>query len=97
MDFIGAADQGEWESSRSSLDLAAENCSWMADVTKAFDNKDPEKRARLEPGQVAALERAMKLARPLRPFMGPVRSHFDHESMGPIRERARAALTDAKR
>jgi hypothetical protein len=95
LDFIGANDEGVWESSRSSLDLAAEKCSWMADVTKSFANKDPEKRARLDPEQIARLEWAMRLARPLRPLMGPVRSFFDHQSMGPIRERAKAALDNA--
>ncbi len=64
----------------------------MTEVTKEFQNKDPEKRARLDPKHVARLQLAMKLARPLRPFMGPVRSYFDHQSMGPIRERAKAIL-----
>lgn len=92
MNYLGVDDRGEWESSRSSLDLAAENCSWMTEVTKEFQNKDPEKRARLDPQQVTRLEHAMKLARPLRPLMEPIRSYFDHQSMGPIRERAQASL-----
>lgn len=90
LDFIGVENVGEWDSTKSSLDMAAESCSWMSDVTKEFQNKDPEKRARLDSKQVAKLELAMKLARPLRSVMGPVRSFFDHQSMGPIRERAQA-------
>jgi Sulfotransferase family len=91
-DFIGANDEGEWQSTRSSLDLAAENCSWLTEVTKDFHNTDPKKRARLDPQQLSTLETAMNLARPLRPLMGPIRSHFDHQSLGPIRERAKAVL-----
>ena len=94
MDYLGVDERGDWESRRSSLDLAAENCSWMTEVTKEFQNKDPEKRARLDPQQVTRLELAMKLARPLRPLMGPIRSYFDHQSMGPIRERAAAAIAN---
>jgi len=90
--FLGVSGTGEWESGRSSLEMAAEGYYWMKGVTDAFQNKDPEKRARLDPKQVRSLEMAMKLARPLRPFLRPVRSHFDHASMGPIRERAAAAL-----
>lgn len=92
MDFIGAPDEGPWENHQSSLQLAAEHCSWMTEVTKDFVNRDPEKRARLDPRQVAKLELAMKLALPFRPFLGPVRAYYDRQSMGPIRERAAAAL-----
>lgn len=97
LEFIGTNDEGEWESSLSSLDLAAENCSWMTDVTKTFENKDTEKRSRLDPVQVKNLERAIIAARPLRPLMGPVRYHFDKQSLGPIRERAKTALIAADR
>lgn len=90
--FLGIEDQGEWEGGRSSLDLAAESCSWLSQVTQEFKNTDPEKRARLDPQQISKLELAMKLTRPLRPLMGPLRAYFDNQSMGPIRERARARL-----
>jgi len=92
LNFIGIDDQGAWPGKKSSLDMAAENCYWMTEVTKAFDNKDPEKRSRLDARQVNRLELAMQLARPLRPLMGPVRHFFDKQSMGPIRERAQAAM-----
>lgn len=96
LDFIGVENQGEWDSTKSSLDMAAKSCSWMSDVTKEFQNKDPEKRARLDPRQINRLELAMKLIRPLRSLMGPVRSYFDHQSMGPIRERAQARLAEGR-
>lgn len=93
--FIGIEDDGLWEDHRSSLQLASEHCSWMSEVTQEFQNRDPEKRARLDPKQISRLELAMQLARPLRPFLGPVRAFFDHQSMGPIRKRAARALAEA--
>jgi len=92
LNFMGVPDQGEWENLTSSLDLAAKNCYWMTQVTGEFKNTDPEKRARLDADQITTLNRAMKLARPLRPMMAPIRHYFDHQSMGPIRERAKAEL-----
>lgn len=92
IEFIGAPDLGCWEHHRSSLEAASEHCSWMSEVTQEFNNRDPEKRARLDPRQVSRLELAMKLARPLRPFLKPVRHHFDMVSMGAIRDRARQRL-----
>jgi hypothetical protein len=90
--FLGVDDQGDWESNKSSLDLAAENCSWMTEVTKEFQNKDPEKRARLDPTQVKTLERAMHLARPVNPFLGPLRAYYDHQSTKWCRDKALQVL-----
>ncbi|MEO7098027.1 MAG: sulfotransferase [Luteolibacter sp.] len=93
--FLGLTDQGDWETSKSSLDLAAESCSWMSDVTKEFKNQDPDKRARLDPKQVRTLDLAMKLARPTRSILGPVRAHFDHQSLLWCKNRAIKLLEDA--
>ncbi len=90
--FLGLQNAGGWQHFESSLDMAAKHCSHMTQVTSEFRNTDPQKRANLDPGQVASLARAMVLARPLRPFMGPVRAFFDNQSMGPIRERAKEKL-----
>jgi hypothetical protein len=79
--FFGVQDNGEWDNRRSSLDLAAENCTWMTDVTKEFLNRDKEKRARLDPVQVKKLDFALRLARPTRCILGPMRSHFDKISL----------------
>jgi hypothetical protein len=92
LEFLGIPDQGEWKNHQSSLAMAAEACSWMSEVNDTFDNRDAEKRTKLAPKQVARLELALKLARPLRPFLGPVRRHFDIISIGPIRARAADAL-----
>lgn len=94
MDFIGVPDLGERVGGVSSLEEASKKCDWLSEVTQEFKNNDPAKRLRLDPSQVAALERAMKLARPLRPLLGPVRAFFDNQSMGPIRKRATARLTE---
>jgi hypothetical protein len=96
IDFIGIEDEGLWERHQSSLQMASEHCSWMSEVTQEFKNRDPEKRERLDAGQVKRLELAMKLARPIRALLGPVRSHFDQESMGPIRKRASRALGEVE-
>ncbi len=90
--FLSVPDEGEWLEGESSLKLAAENCSWMSEVTGKFKNTDPEKRARLDSKQVSNLELAMRLARPLRPFMGPIRSHFDHQSLQWSIDKARGLL-----
>ena len=79
--FLGVESAGEWEHYEASLDRAAKECAHMTTVTDAFENKDSQKRANLQPAQITALELAMKLARPLRPFLGPVRAYFDNCSM----------------
>ena len=94
--FLGAKDQGEWETGTSSLDLVAESCSWLTQVTGEFRNTDGEKRARLDPAMVATVERALRWTRPLRPIMGPVRAYFDGRSMGHVREIARAHVPDLR-
>jgi hypothetical protein len=93
--YLGAENTGEWEDYESSLEMASKELSHMKTVTATFENKDPAKRANLQPSQIASLEFAIKLARPLRSLLGPVRAFYDRQSMGPIRERARAALAAA--
>lgn len=94
--FLDLENAREWESQLGSLDAAAEKMGHMAEVTKEFRNRDPEKRARLEPAQIRTLDRAMALARPIRGLLGPVRAHFDMQSMGPIRDRAERILNEWK-
>lgn len=90
--FLDIPDEGAWENHASSLQLASENCSWMSEVTNEFKNRDPEKRARLDPKQVRALEFAMRLAKPARLFLGPARSHFDYQSLLWSRNKAHEVL-----
>jgi hypothetical protein len=87
--FLGVDDCGEWESRRSSLDAAASSVAHMTEVMQEFRNRDPEKRARLDPGQIASLDRAMAIARPLRPLLGPVRAYFDRSSLNYYRKLVR--------
>jgi hypothetical protein len=87
--FLQIEDRGEWESGGSSLDLVAESCSWLTQITEEFRNTDPEKRARLKPEIVRTVDRCLSITRPFRPFMGPLRAIFDRRSLGHIRGFAR--------
>ena len=89
VEFLGIKDQGEWDTGVSSLDLVAERCSWLTQITEEFRNTDEEKRGRLDPKMVSSLNSMLTLTRPFRPFMGPLRAHFDRRSMGHIWEFAR--------
>lgn len=94
LDFLGIDDLGAWESGASSLDLVAESCSWLTEITAEFRNTDPEKRARLAPEMVRQVERSLAVTRPLRPLLGPLRAHFDKRSMGHIWDFARERLAE---
>ncbi len=96
LEFIGAPDQGKWENHQSSLQLASDTLGYMSEVTSEFVNRDAEKRARLNKLQVGILECSMKLTRPLRPFLGPLRDYFDRDSLKVIRERALERLAAGK-
>lgn len=90
--FLGIPDAGEWPESSGSFDMAAKACDHMTEVTGAFVNRDPEKRARLRSEQVKSLDRSMWLARPLRGFLKPVRAYFDGRSLEEARKEARKVL-----
>jgi hypothetical protein len=92
IDFLGVADLGEWEGGSSSLELVAQSCSWLTQITEEFRNTDPEKRARLSPEVVGTVDRCLAITRPFRPFMGPIRAIFDRRSLGHIRGFAREHL-----
>lgn len=92
LEFMGVENRGEWETQMSVLDIVAENCSWLTEVTKEFKNTDPEKRARLDSRVVRKLDLALALTTPVRPFIGPVRSYFDKKSMMDINKSAHGHL-----
>ena len=94
LEFLKIDDRGPWESGGSSLDLVAQSCSWLTQITEEFRNTDPEKRARLAPEMVSSVDRALAWTRPLRPLMGPLRAHFDKRSMRHIREFAQQRLAE---
>ena len=89
IEFLGIEDEGEWESGGSSLDLVAESCSWLSQITEEFRSTDDEKRSRLDPKMVAQVDTALAITRPFRPFMGPLREYFDRRSLGHVRDIAR--------
>jgi hypothetical protein len=90
--FLGLLDEGDWETQSGSAKLAAAACDHMSEINQEFCNRDLEKRARLKPEQVASLNRSLSQARWLRPFLGPVRNHFDRASLNHMRSRAIRAL-----
>jgi hypothetical protein len=90
--FLGIEQQGEWTDTSGSFEMASKACGHMSEVMDTFVNRDPEKRARLEDGQVRKLARALKLARPLRPFLRPLRAYFDGRSLEEARKQARKWL-----
>lgn len=88
LDFIGIPHTRKWENHHSSLQLASDSLAYMSEVTSEFVNKDAQKRTRLGGLTVGVLETSMAITRPLRPFIGPIRKHYDYESLKVIRERA---------
>lgn len=92
MGFLELADQGKWEVGQSAMAAVAERCSWLSQITDEFQNRDEEKRRRLPPATVARLRMLMKIARPLRPLLGPMRSYFDNRSLALYRRQANEML-----
>jgi hypothetical protein len=94
MEFLKIENLGEWESGGSSLEMVAKACPWLTQITEAFKNTDPEKRARLDLKTIRSVDRALEWTQPLRPFLGPLRTHFDKRSMEHIRAFARQRLAE---
>lgn len=94
LEFLQIEDCGAWESGGSSLDLVAKSCSWLTQITEEFQNSDPEKRARLAPEMIRSVDRALAWTHPLRPFIGPLRAHFDRQSMKHIWEFSHQRLAE---
>jgi len=91
-DFIGLQDRGMWPDDASHFAEVAGQCSWLSEVTREFQNRDIEKRARLDPAMCRRLDLCLGLTHRLRPFLGPVRRHFDRRSLGHVREIAARVL-----
>jgi len=92
LDFLGVEDYGEWPDGKGAMDLVAERCSWLNQITSEFENTDSLKRDRLDTKTVNQVNTAMAFARPLRPLLGPIRSYFDGRSVSSIRSRAKTLL-----
>jgi hypothetical protein len=88
--FLNVEDRGEWETGKSSLELVAESCSWLTQITEKFSNTDEKKRAQLSPTLARAVTRSLYLTRCIRPFIGPLRAFFDRRSMEDIHHSARS-------
>ena len=83
--FMDVQNLGEWETGSSSLELLSQTTPWLTTVTQEFKNTDAEKRERLDPVQKRSLDLALLWTRPLRPFMKPIRDHYDYRSLGHMR------------
>jgi hypothetical protein len=91
-EFLEISDLGEWQEGVSSMEIVANSCSWLKQVTDEFNNTDVEKRGRIDPRLASAVRRGLALTRPFRPLMGPLRRHFDNRSMGHVRQFARERI-----
>jgi hypothetical protein len=85
-----------WENHRSTLHEATRKCSWLTTVNDEFVNKDAAKRANLPAAFVWSLRLAMLVARPMRAFLGPVRAHYDAQSVATHRDFAAEAMRGFK-
>ena len=92
LEFMGVSDQGEWGTKSSILDDVAKECDWLSQVTGEFKNTDETKRAQLDPILGKRLTSALAAASTLRPLMGPVRKHFDMNSVAYVKKLARELL-----
>lgn len=92
--FIGLPDQGMWPDDSSHFAQVVDQCSWLSEINKEFQNRDPEKRAKLDPAMIRRLDRCLTATSLLRPLMGPVRDHFDRRSLGHVREIAARVIQE---
>lgn len=90
--FLGVADSGFWETGTSSIDLVAQSGSWLAEANKEFKSTDAQKRQKFDQNLLKQLDLALAVTRPIRPFIGPLRRHFDLASLDHIRAVAREQL-----
>lgn len=93
--FIGIGNPEEWDSGSSSLEAVARDRPWLTEIMDTFENKDPEKRARIEPEKIVRLDRAIEAARMVTPLLGPIRRLADMRTLGHIRQRAKRLLAEA--
>jgi hypothetical protein len=84
LEACGIADQGEWESPGSSIDLSAKIIPWLTQCTDPFLNRDLEKRLSIPLRLRRSLDRAFLMTRPLRPFLGPLRAYYDKRTLREI-------------
>lgn len=92
--FLEVPDLGVWADDSSHFAEAAGNCTWLSEVTREFQNRDLEKRARLDESACRTLDRCLSMTRPLRLAMHPVRRFFDRRSLGHVRKIADRTLKE---
>jgi len=90
--FLGINGTGTWREGTSALAAVAANRPWLSQIMDRFDNKDPEKRTRLDPKATSKLDRWLTAVEPIRPLLGPLRLAADRRTLGHIRSRAHQLL-----
>lgn len=93
-EFVGLPDRGMWPDDSSHFAQVVDQCSWLSEITKEFRNRDPEKRANLEPSAIRRLDLCLALTSLVRPLMGPIRGFFDRRSLGHVRKIAARVVNE---
>ncbi|MBK1827815.1 sulfotransferase [Haloferula rosea] len=90
--FLEVPDLGIWPDDSSHFAEVAGNCNWLSEVTREFQNRDLEKRARLDDSACRTLDHCLSITRPLRFAIHPLRRFFDRRSLGHVRQIADRTL-----
>lgn len=94
LSFLEVSDQGIREEGLSSLQHVAETRPWLSQILTEFRNDDPSKRARLDPKQMANLDKAISQVRLLNPLMPVLRHHYDQKTLQHIYQKAQKILAE---
>jgi hypothetical protein len=92
LQFLGIDNNTSWTQGSSALAAVAANRPWLSQIMETFENRDPEKRARLDPRVTKTLDRCISITSRLRPFLAPLRTAADYRTLGHIRVRSNAML-----
>lgn len=92
--FLGIDGSSTWQEGTSALAAVAAKRPWLSQIMNDFENKDPEKRSRLDPQATVTLNRCLAVVKPFRPLLGPLRLAADYRTLGHIRSRAACLLDD---
>jgi hypothetical protein len=92
LSFLGIDAAESWPEGTSALAAVAASRPWLSQIMDHFENKDSEKRARIDPNLAARLDSSLAVTRRIRPLLGPLRRAADLRTLGHIRARAEELL-----
>jgi hypothetical protein len=90
--FLGIVGSETWQEGTSALATVAANRPWLSQILDHFENKDPEKRARLDINATLKLDHSLAAVKAFRGLLGPIRLAGDWRTLGHIRFRASQLL-----